>query len=299
MKYLPLLFLLLGLNLNAQTGSLKCNVTFNQHSGCATDNLILTTKKDTIRFLKFQSKDTLSGIPVGTYQALFYDCDSTHTYSQMIEITEDEIRYFNFFNNAGMRQDRYSDLYDEMYYDTNDFVEAWLNHGFEFGRGLDYDNEAVNLTSNYSFQYSVGQDYMLNQSPFALGFDCGLKFSQYNYGKVDLIDTSVVHEDQRYTSLDLTAAVLASIYIKEKKLLDIGIKYNLPLYARGVAKNGNQKLTTKGIHNYKDFSAIARIGYWWGFIYGEYRFNDILSSPYENAPNLTIGIRFNAPIEWW
>ena len=52
-----------------------------------------------------------------------------------------------------------------------------------------------------------------------------------------LIDTSVVHEDQRYTSLDLTAALLASIYIKEKKLLDIGINYNLPLYARGVAKN--------------------------------------------------------------
>jgi|TARA_B110000285_G_scaffold22690_1_gene21903 hypothetical protein len=52
-----------------------------------------------------------------------------------------------------------------------------------------------------------------------------------------LIDTSVVHEDQSYTSLDLTAAVLASIYTKEKKLLDIGINYNLPLYARGVAKN--------------------------------------------------------------
>jgi hypothetical protein len=51
-----------------------------------------------------------------------------------------------------------------------------------------------------------------------------------------LIDTSVVHEDQRYTSLDLTADLLASIYIKEKKLLDIGINYNLPLYARGVVK---------------------------------------------------------------
>ena len=51
-----------------------------------------------------------------------------------------------------------------------------------------------------------------------------------------LIDTSVVQEDQRYTSLDLTAALLASIYIKEKKLLDIGINYNLPLYARGVVK---------------------------------------------------------------
>ncbi|MDB4075453.1 hypothetical protein N8Z27_03670 [Crocinitomicaceae bacterium] len=58
-------------------------------------------------------------------------------------------------------------------------------------------------------------------------------------------------------------------------------------------------MTTKDIHNYKDFSAIARIGYWCGIIYGEYRFNDILTSPYDNAHNLTIGIRFNTPIEWW
>ncbi|NRA10939.1 MAG: hypothetical protein HRT57_03165, partial [Crocinitomicaceae bacterium] len=95
MKYLPLLFLLIGFNLNAQTGSIQCNIQFNPYSACGTDNVILTSKTDTVSFFKFQSKDTLAGIPTGTYRAFFYDCDSSHTYSQMIEIVEDEVRNFN------------------------------------------------------------------------------------------------------------------------------------------------------------------------------------------------------------
>lgn len=53
-------------------------------------------------------------------------------YSQMIEISENEVRSFNFYNNANIREDRYTDLYDDMYTDTTDFIEAWVNHGLEF-----------------------------------------------------------------------------------------------------------------------------------------------------------------------
>lgn len=283
------------------TGSLICDVTFDYNSGCATDNVVLTSSSHTLQFLRIRVTDTLSGIPAGVYRAIFYDCDSSHQYQQTLEIVENDIRYFTFKNNAHSNLP-YNSGYGYDYTYSKDSIyptSVWLNHGLAFGRGLDYENKSVKVESNYSFEYSVGQDYMILESPIALGFDFGARYNQSNFEKTDYMDTSIVHEQYRFGSWNLTSTFLASLYIKQKKVLDVGVKYNLPIYSRMVAIDGKDKLTTRGVHNYKDYSFVAHVGYWWGFIYAEYRPDGILISPYENAPKLTLGLRLNVPVDWW
>jgi len=285
------------------TGSLTCNIKFNQFSGCGTSNLVMTSKKDTLRFLRVQGTDTLTGIPAGTYRALFYDCDSTHQYSQKIEIIENQTRQFNFLNNANMNTYNYNyNSYNYDYYNDSNYVNntsAWLNHGLQFGRGLDYEKKSIKVESNYSFQYSVGMDYLILGTPLILGFDIGLRYEQSNFEKTDFVDTTVSYEKYRFSNYSLSASFLTSVYAKGKKFIDIGVMYNMPLYSRIIAVNGNQKISTKDIHNYKDFRFVAHVGYYWGFLFGEFRPDIIIKSPYEDAPKLTLGIRFNVPIDWY
>lgn len=286
-------------------GSLKCSVIFNQTGGCSTNNLILTSNLDTLKFLRFQSKDTLSNIPEGNYIAHFYNCDSSYQYSQMIEIVADELIYFNYYNNVNNRFNQYDYNnyyeYDESYYsDDDDYTTtAWLNHGIQFGRGLDYDNKSVKVESNYSFQYSVGQDYSIFESPIALGFDFGLRYSQSNFEKTDFIETSVIHDKYCFSSFGISSTFLASIYAGGRKFIDIGVMYNMPIYSRIVSEDGDQKTSTKNVHTFHDFRFVAHVGYWWGFLYAEYRPDIIVKVPYEDAPKLNLGIRLNIPLEWW
>ena len=289
------------LNETGEVGSLVMSVSFDYNSDCFTNNLILASKKDTIKFFRFQENDTLNNVPSGNYEAHIYDCDSSHNYTQQIEIVAGSIIQFNYYNNSnvGIVTPRYDNQYDEMYTNHQSLTTVWVNHGMQFGRGLDYDNESVKVESDYSFQYSIGQDFRLSESPFALGYEFGGRYSQSNFEKTDFVDTAVVHEQYRFSNSSLSAAFLVSIYARDRKFMDVGILYNLPFHSRIVAITGNEKTSIKNVHNFKDVRFVAHIGYWWGFIYGEYRPELILKTPYENAPKLTLGIRFNVPLEWW
>lgn len=300
MKHLLLALLLLPFAGFSQTGSLVARVTFVYDNGCSTINVRLTSDSTELLYQRIGKTDTISGIPAGTYSAHFYSCDSTINYTQPLEIVKNEVLDFTFYNNARQSTDDtylydYYDEFDSSYESSTVFVQ----HNWQFGRGLDIENTANRLQSNYAFQYSVNQDFLLGNSPFAIGYECGLNYKRLNYDKMDFYDSSVVYDGQHYHSLDFSIAALSSIYIKNRKFLSFGVKYNLPMFARAVKLSGNDKISTKGIQNFNDVTLVAAIGYWWGFVFAEYQLTTVLSAPYENAPPLTLGVRFSFPIEWY
>ena len=279
---------------SAQTGNLITNVDFVKDVSCATYKLELSNPDTTLFYSNLRDRDTVKNIPEGLYNAMFYSCDSAYHYGQIIEILENDMRYIYFRNTAYVSENREEDLYsDDYYYDYYDSLYAPVYFGvtYQFGRGFDFDNENPNLLNNFSFDMMLGHDWLVTK-PFGIGYEIGYGFTRANYVGEDLEDPTIRHEKQRFTTLDFNFGLLTSIYIKERKFMSIGARYRLPYYARYARINGNDKLTTGGLYRYNDFSVFAQLGYNWGFVFAEYRFNQIFRSPLGDLPNLSIGVRF-------
>lgn len=280
---------------SAQTGGLNTDINFVRDVQCATYNLKLENQDSTLYFKSIRVGDTLDEIPIGLYSATFYSCDSAFHYGQKIEIIEDEIRHVFFRNNASVGEtDMNPYKYDdEYYYDYYDSLYAPVYFGifWQFGRGIDFDAAHPELLNNYSFDYIFGHDWLLTK-PVALGYEFGFGFTQANYISEDLADPTISHEIQRFTTFDINLGLVTSIYVKESRLLSLGARYRLPYFARYARINGNDKLSTRGLHKYNDFSVFAQLGYDWGFVFAEYRFDQILREPLGGLPELSIGVRF-------
>lgn len=269
---------------------------------CATFNANLTKQNDTtITYRNLSSGDTLKNIPIGLYNAHFYSCDSSFTYSQNIEIVDSQTRTFNFRNAANIQNkyyppDNYTDEYYDEYYDSL-FPPTFFGLHLQFTRGLNSQDESPNLLNNFAFDYIFGHDVLLTK-PIALGYEIGFGFTQANYVSEDLTDPTIKYEKQRFTTFDISFAGMTSIYVKDNRLLTLGARYRLPYFARYARINGNEKLSTRGLHKYNDFSVFAMLGYDWGFVFAEYKFDQFLKDPVGELPSLSIGIRFGFMEEW-
>ncbi len=280
-----------------QKGSLSTNIDFVRDVQCATYNLKLSGADSTFHFKNIRANDTLDNIPVGLYYATFFSCDTSYNYGQKIEIVEDEVHYIYFRNNGynGFNgpdyysPNTYTDPYFNDYYDSL-YVPVYFGVCWQFSRGIDYENVNPNLLNNFSFDYIFGHDWLVTK-PVALGYEFGFGFTQANYTPEDLESPTVMHEKQRFTTFDINLGLVTSIYIKESRLLSLGARYRLPYFARYARISGNDKFTTRGLHKYNDFSVFAQLGYDWGFVFAEYRFDQFLREPLGNLPSLSVGVR--------
>ncbi len=278
---------------SAQTGSLATNVDFVKDVQCATYNVQLRNGDSTLNFKSLRQIDTLENIPAGFYDITFYSCDSVYHYGQQIEILEDEVRSIYFRNNTYVgteyNPNTYTNDYYFNYYDSL-YSPIYLGVSWQFSRGIDYDGINPNLLNNYSFDYILGHDWLLTK-PVAFGYEFGFGFTQANYVREDLEDPTILHEKQRFTTFDINLGLVTSIYVKESRLLALGARYRLPYFARYARVTGNDKISSKGLHRYNDFSVFAQLGYDWGFIFAEYRFDQFLRAPIGDLPNLSAGVR--------
>lgn len=284
-----------------QTGGLTTEINFVKDVQCVTYNLKLSNQDSTLYFNSIRENDTLNDIPVGLYDAMFYSCDSAYRYGQRIEVIEGDIRHVYFRNNTYVHDDykapsMYSDDYYYGYYDSL-YPPIYFGVNWQFSRGFDLDGASPDLLNNYAFDITFGHDWLLSR-PVALGYEFGYGFTRATYISEDFEDPSILHEHQRFTTFDLNLAIVTSIYIKEKRFLSLGGRYRLPYYARYVRVNGNDKLTTGGLYRYNDFSVFAQLGYDWGFLFAEYRFDPIFRAPLGNLPNLSFGVRLSTRTEY-
>lgn len=286
---------------HAQTGGMRCHVDFVNDVQCVTFNVELR-KADTVLTYQMVGKgDTITGIPEGMYDVTFLSCDSAYSYSQRLEIVEDQIRSFYYRNQANLDQwwpsnGPYTDEYYQNYYDSL-YTPSFINVSWQFSRGIDYNGLNPNLLNNFAFDYIVGQDFLLTK-PIALGYEIGFGYTQANYTTDDFLDSQISYDKQRFTTFDISFALVSSVYVRNGKMLSLGARYRLPYFARWARVNGDQKISTRGLHKYNDFSVFAQLGYEWGFLFAEYRFDQILRSPMGDLPNLSLGVRLSIAQEW-
>lgn len=287
---------------SAQTGNLITHVDFVKDVQCVTFNVHLTNAQNSLlSYRNVNSGDTLRDIPIGMYDVLFISCDSSYTYSQKIEIAEGKTRNFNYTNTSRIVDTEYDPLsynnqYYDDYYDTF-YKPVFFGAHFQFSRGIDYESLNLDLLNNFAFDYTFGHDILLTK-PIALGYEIGFGFTQANFVNTDLVDPQTVHERQRFTTFDFSIAGMTSIYINDSRMLTLGARYRLPYFARYARITGNEKQSTGGLHKYNDLAVFAMLGYDWGHVFAEYRFDQFLKSPLGEIPQLSLGVRLSIMDEW-
>ncbi len=80
-------------------------------------------------------------------------------------------------------------------------------------------------------------------------------------------------------------------------VLDVGLIYHFPLSFKEILKvNDDTKTITRHIHNYTDFTAMARIGYKYIGLQAEYSLTNFLRRKYIETPQLRVGLVFYIPL---
>ncbi|MDX2361490.1 MAG: hypothetical protein QNK23_11840 [Crocinitomicaceae bacterium] len=180
------------------------------------------------------------------------------------------------------------------------WVQFW---DLNLATGNDFINRNPNFNSHYNIGYTFNSLYILSRN-FSVGPIVGTNLNFTHFNKSGYIETSYEHKTERYMYWNLNAGFVFRIAVFNQYendgwlggVLDLGMKYNLPLLFKHVQNiNGKTKVTTRGIHEYTDLSAFVRLGYSPITLTCEYRLTDFLQSPYHEQPRIKLGLSFLIP----
>ena len=229
--------------------------------------------------------NTMYGIKPGEYSLYFYIDDTLTSIEKGIIIKPGQSTNFYYYNHQEWVP--FSDSLDVEY-------DAEFNSSFSFGLPDKLNNPMV------SGEYKISQgvtSFAYSNRYFAVG-----SINGYNVGYTSFYKNQNPFgldniKRQRYFSLELHTGVLLRLSALKKgdlfnvgPVLDFGLLYNLPLPFRHVYVQDNQKVITKKIHNYKDFSVICRVGYLPVTVIAEYRLSNYVKNGMPQLPRLKVGI---------
>ncbi len=181
---------------------------------------------------------------------------------------------------------------------------------FDFTIGFDLFSPAMvdsddKFKSVFSFDYAYEGKVKLANN-IQLGFRYSPLKIKWMTMHSDTLITNIPHTKEGYLKVSTNVSVYTRFIFTTQQnnhgyrglFLDIGAGYSLPYYfTYTYFTEEHTKTSTNHIHNFNDFQAMARIGYYWGSIKATYRFTDILKDDYIQPPKLTLGIEFNIPMQ--
>ena len=276
----------------AQTGSLDYELYMENDTDGVVYTIALKSGTRDLKYENLEYSGTISDIPVGQYEAKISGLEQSYT--AYIEILEDTI------TELYVSIDAYTDVSapDNGKQLGDEITTSFMNVAWQFGTGIPITTN-LGWHNSFNFAYTVGPDFRLGGSPFALGYEMGLEYQQTSFENPAFSDSTVLADRQYFSNFSLPIGFVTSIYAKNRKVFDVGIKYNVPLVARIVEKHGDTKMKTRNVHNWSDVRVFAHLGYWWGFLYAEYRPTSFLKAPYPGTPEFTAGIRLIVPVEMY
>jgi len=177
-----------------------------------------------------------------------------------------------------------------------------VSMGFDvFSPGLSTSDDKFKSVFSIYYAYEVKTKLANN---FQLGFryePIKLKWMTMNS---DTLLTSIPHQKERY----FQASIGLDFYLRyifnvqglhnyRGAFMDVGAGYSMPYYfSYTYFTEDHLKTVRNHIHNFKDFSAMVRIGYYIGAIKATYRFTDIMKDNFIQPPKLTLAVEFNIPV---
>ena len=180
----------------------------------------------------------------------------------------------------------------------SDYLKPWNNQHSSFA--VNFYNPSLNETSQ-AFKSSWSMEWIYSVKKHItrfnqIGFEINFRQSWHNLNQDSMI-TSEVYQVERYSGVTLSPYIYNRFLLSKSStlypgiFLDIGTGYEFPISFRYIYKaNKNEKTIIRGIHNYKEFRAMARFGYGPITFKGSYRFFDVLAAPYIQPPKMTFGI---------
>lgn len=154
----------------------------------------------------------------------------------------------------------------------------------------------------FSFYYAYEGKFKLAKN-LQMGFSYQPLKIKWMAMNSDTLITKIPHAKERYfqasTSMDIYFRYIFTTYGPRNNrglFLDLGGGYTLPYYFSYTYFTEDYLKTSRNhIHNFNDFSVMARLGFFWGSIRGTYRFTDILKSDFIQPSKLTLSVEFNIP----
>lgn len=170
----------------------------------------------------------------------------------------------------------------------------------QFGFGHNFINKDNNFSTSFTNGIDEGGLYAFAPY-FGWGFSLGTSYTSTYINKHASFHEHIDIDHERYIYWDFHAGTFIRFSFEDLYdqsgdmggfFIDLGARYSLPLIFRHVVVDGNVKTKTKGIHQFTDISAYARIGYEPFTLFAEYRITNYLKDPYFEQPQLHLGIAF-------
>lgn len=176
-----------------------------------------------------------------------------------------------------------------------------MSIGFDlFSPDLSASDDKFKSVFSFYYAYEVKTKIANN---FQLGFRYEPIKMKWMTMNSDTLLTSIPHQKERYFQasggLDFYLRYIFNVQgLRNYRgaFMDVGAGYSLPYYfSYTYFTEDHLKTVRNHIHNFKDFSAMVRIGYYIGSIKATYRFTDIMKDDFIQPPKFTLGLEFNIP----
>lgn len=170
-----------------------------------------------------------------------------------------------------------------------------------------FNNRWLDPTSLITYNGEIGVS-QYSWRPFSkhIGFMGGGGFSLSHYAIAkDTSFTEVTqwkkqYEYYNYLSMNFDIRLRFSLGLQNnpdieerlKALLDVGVKYNLPLIFRHTARyDGFRKTSRGGLHQFTDARLYVNLGWEYAGVFVEYRLFNFLKGNYPEVPKISFGLR--------
>ncbi len=173
---------------------------------------------------------------------------------------------------------------------------------FEGYIGLSYGPNMINedpfIKESYILNMGIGSIMLKYGKHFSLWFLYGVEYVYTAFNDDTTMYPPAPAKNERYSNFNLNLGFYHKISFfesqggksVEKVSVDLGAMYNFPLFFRHAYNIDKRKFSTRGLHQFKNFSAFGRISYKNVALTCDYRLFDFVKGDFPEVPKLTLGV---------
>ena len=298
-------FMVPQLAMAQETGTLKINTDFDGNHDLKKVELSLLKNDSVYRHMSlsdlydewkldsvaagvYQFKVTINDTLLFSFHKIIVRSDKTNTYDFDVDV-----RHFNL-SNTTQTDDSLESNYKEM--------QAEISLSTLYGNNSFYIKNPSQQNEIYSGEIAINQYYALSKH-YALGLKLGGQYSRTIFYNDHTIINNERTLSKYYSYADINLGIVSRFMFYNSKIegksglkLDLGLSYHFPLSFKETLKiNYDTKTTTRHIHTYTDFTAMARLVYKHVGVQAEYSITNFLKYYYTEIPQLRFGLVFYIP----
>ncbi len=168
--------------------------------------------------------------------------------------------------------------------------------GLLYGPNMNNDDPFIN--NSFSLNMGIGSRMIKYGNRFSLWFLYGVEYAYTAFNDDTTMYPPAPVKNERYSNINLNLGFYHKVSFfeshgnksRETVAIDLGALYNFPLYFRHAYNIDKRKFSTRGLHEFKNFSAFGRISYKSVAVTCDYRLFDFVKGDFPEVPKLRMGV---------